>query len=139
MNLACLRSRSSIISLQLFITKLPRVTIVRRGAERTLRAAGRSPRAPFVGGGLEVERRNEAKRNGLPWKNAYRFVEPGITADCVPIYPFDRSFPIDVSFERISRVKHVRLNRHEFFEVIYIYAGPTQIQVRDRLFPAKAG
>lgn len=78
-------------------------------------------------------------RKRLHWTRGYRFVELGITADGVRIYPFDRSFPIDVSFQHISGIKQVRLNRHEFFEVIYIYAGGAEIQVRDRLFPAKAG
>ena len=79
------------------------------------------------------------QRERFPWKRDYQFVEPGITADGVRIYPFDRGFPIDVAFVRASGPKHVRLNRHEFFEVMYVYGGKTELQVRDRYFPLRAG
>ena len=69
----------------------------------------------------------------------YKFTEPGINAEGVRVYPFDRSFPIDVGFHKASGPRLVRLNRHEFFEIIYIYAGKTNIQVRDRTLPAESG
>lgn len=69
----------------------------------------------------------------------YKVTEPGINAEGVRVYPFDCSFPIDVSFHKASGPRLVRLNRHEFFEVIYIYAGKTNIQVRDRILPARTG
>ena len=79
-------------------------------------------------------------RNGhFAWKEIYTFTEPGINADGIRVYPFDASFPIDVSFQKDSGLRMVRLNRHEFFEIIYIYSGKANIQVRDRLLPAKAG
>lgn len=69
----------------------------------------------------------------------YKYTEPGINAEGVRVYPFDRSFPIDVSFHRVSGPRLVRLNRHEFLEIMYIYSGRTKIQVRDRILPTKAG
>lgn len=79
------------------------------------------------------------KREKFPWKRAYQFVEPGINAEGVRIYPFDRSFPIDVSFQILSGPKHVPLNRHEFLEVIYVFGGKTEIQIRDGYFLTKRG
>jgi AraC-like DNA-binding protein len=73
------------------------------------------------------------------WKAMYRFTEPGINAEGVRVYPFDHLFPIDVSFQRASGSRLVRLNRHEFFEIIYMYSGKTNIQVRDRILPVHAG
>jgi len=73
------------------------------------------------------------------WKEMYKYTEPGINAEGVRVYPFDRSFPIDVSFHRVSGPRLVRLNRHEFLEIMYIYSGKTKIQVRDRVLSAKAG
>jgi AraC-like DNA-binding protein len=79
------------------------------------------------------------KRENFPWKGTYKFVEPGIDAAGVRVYPFDRSFPIDVSFQKALGHRFVRLNRHEFFEIIYVYSGRVQIQAREHILPAKAG
>jgi hypothetical protein len=73
------------------------------------------------------------------WKEMYKNTEPGINAEGVRVYPFDRSFPIDVGFHKASGPRLVRLNRHEFLEIMYIYSGKTKIQVRDRILPTKAG
>lgn len=73
------------------------------------------------------------------WKEMYKHTEPGINAEGVRVYPFDRCFPIDVSFHKVSGPRLVRLNRHEFLEIMYIYSGRTKIQVRDRILPTKAG
>jgi len=73
------------------------------------------------------------------WKEMYEFTEPGINAEGVRVYPFDRTFPIDVSFHRASGPRLVRLNRHEFLEIMYMYSGKTNIQVRDRILPAQTG
>jgi AraC-like DNA-binding protein len=79
------------------------------------------------------------RRDNFPWVGIYEFTEPGITAEGVRVYPFNRSFPIDVSFQRALGPSFVRLNRHEFFEIMYLYTGKVSIQVRDRILPAKAG
>jgi AraC-like DNA-binding protein len=79
------------------------------------------------------------KQKGFAWKSMYSFTEPGINAEGIRVYPFDRSFPIDVSFQRALGPRFVRLNRHEFFEIIYMYSGRADIQIRDRILAAKAG
>jgi AraC-like DNA-binding protein len=79
------------------------------------------------------------KPGDFAWTGIYRFTEAGINAEGIRVYPFDPSFPIDVSFQQAVGHRLVRLNRHEFFEIIYIYSGKTHIQVRDRLLPARSG
>jgi hypothetical protein len=51
-----------------------------------------------VAHGFEAMR--SMKHEKFPWKRAYKFVESAITAEGVRVYPLDRSFPIDVSFQR---------------------------------------
>jgi AraC-like DNA-binding protein/mannose-6-phosphate isomerase-like protein (cupin superfamily) len=81
----------------------------------------------------------KTKNGNFIWREMYKVTEPGINAEGVRVYPFDSAFPIDVSFHKASGPRLVRLNRHEFFEIIYIYSGKTNIQVRDRILPAKTG
>ena len=69
----------------------------------------------------------------------FSFTEPGINAEGIRVYPFDQCFPIDVSFQRAMGPRLVRLNRHQFFEIMYIYSGQANIQVRDRVLAAKTG
>jgi len=79
------------------------------------------------------------KHQRLPWKREHQFVEPGITADGMRIYPFDPTFPIDVSFVIASGRHLVRMNRHDFFETIYVYSGSAEIQVQNRHLRMKKG
>jgi AraC-like DNA-binding protein len=79
------------------------------------------------------------KNGHFAWKGIYGFTEPRINAEGVTLYPFDPSFPIDVSFQKGLGSRLVRLNRHDFFEIIYMYSGKANIQVRDRILPAKKG
>jgi AraC-like DNA-binding protein/mannose-6-phosphate isomerase-like protein (cupin superfamily) len=78
-------------------------------------------------------------RKRILWKKAYQFVEPGINADGVHVYPFDPSFPIDVGFFVHAGRHNVRMNRHEYLEVIYHCRGQTQVQVGQRYFNMKQG
>lgn len=79
------------------------------------------------------------KQDKFPWKSEYKFVEPGINAENVRLYPFDQSFPLDVSFQKITGPKLVRLNRHAFFEILYMFGGGATMQIRDLYFPMKKG
>lgn len=79
------------------------------------------------------------QRNKLPWQNAYQIVEPGIRSDGVRIYPFDIAFPIAVAFHIFGGPHSVRMNRHEFFELLYTWGGSTDIQVASRHFRVKQG
>jgi len=75
----------------------------------------------------------------LFWKKAYQVVEPGINAEGVHTYPFDPAFAIDVGFFVHAGRHNVRMNRHDYLEVIYVYGGRTEIQVLNRFFRVKEG
>jgi len=78
--------------------------------------------------------------NRLPWEDNYQFVGPNITADGVRInYPFDPTFPADVRFVIGSGRHLVRPNRHEHYEIAYLYSGSMEVQIRDRRFHLKKG
>ena len=64
-------------------------------------------------------------------------IEPGINAEGVHTYPFDPAFPIDVGFFVHAGRHNVRMNRHDYLEVIYVYGGRTEIQVQNRYFRVK--
>ncbi len=66
-------------------------------------------------------------------------MEPGIDPNGVRVYPFDPTFPIDASFVVVGGPQQVRLNRHDFLEIIYAYSGSTQIQVLQRTLPVQQG
>jgi AraC-like DNA-binding protein len=79
-------------------------------------------------------------RQRFPWQDNYQFVGPNVTADGTRInYPFDPAFPADVRFVIGSGRHLVRPNRHEHFEVVYLYSGSMEVQVRDRRFCLKKG
>jgi len=80
------------------------------------------------------------RRDRFPWQDNYQFVGPNITADGVRVhYPFDPAFPADVRFVIGSGRHLVRPNRHEHFEVVYVYSGSMEVQIRDRRFRLKQG
>jgi len=73
------------------------------------------------------------------WKPADHGAKPIINAEGTYICHFDPSFPIEVGFQ-IHDIHHsVRMNRHDSFEVIYIYEGEGIMQVMDRRFPIREG
>ena len=75
----------------------------------------------------------------LPWKQAFDVLEKGINAEGVHSYPFNPALPIDVAFFIHAGRDNVRMNRHSYFEVIFVYDGETDIQILDRLFHVRQG
>ena len=73
-------------------------------------------------------------------KVAYRVVEPQISAEGVHVWPFqDPSFPVDVTFLRFDSRHLIRMNRHNFFEIAYVYSGSGTLGIQDRILTAKKG
>jgi AraC-like DNA-binding protein/mannose-6-phosphate isomerase-like protein (cupin superfamily) len=68
------------------------------------------------------------------WRNADRGGSPIVNAEGVYLCDFDPSFPIEVGFEIHDSHHNVRMNRHESFEVVYVYGGDGYLQVQDRRF-----
>ena len=88
------------------------------------------------------------RHNGLPRrmklpKSSYRdhfdLVEPGINAEGVHVWPFDAPCPVDVLFLTVDDRHRVRMNRHGYFEVLYLCSGSANCHIQDRLLPFNEG
>lgn len=64
------------------------------------------------------------------WEDVYSVIEPQINAEGVHIWPFDPLLPVDV--RRFAFRKQLRLNRHEYFEILIATAGVLHLQVQGR-------
>jgi AraC-like DNA-binding protein/mannose-6-phosphate isomerase-like protein (cupin superfamily) len=72
-------------------------------------------------------------------KDHFSLVEPQINPDGVHVWPFDVSCPVDVIFLTDDARHNVRMNRHEYFELLYFCAGSADCHIRDRLLPVREG
>jgi AraC-like DNA-binding protein/quercetin dioxygenase-like cupin family protein len=75
----------------------------------------------------------------IVWEDAYSIIEPQINAEGVHVWPFDSSFPVDVRFLVFERRHEIRLNRHDYFELLYSHSGETVYQVQSRTFKVREG
>lgn len=75
----------------------------------------------------------------LRWENAFSLIDPQINAEGIHLWPFDAACPVDVRFYLYDRHHHIRLNRHDYFEVFYLQAGELVCQIQDRAFSMRAG
>lgn len=87
-------------------------------------SSGRSPRA-------------QAPRK--PLKDTFSLVEPQINAEGVHIWPFSKSCPVDVLFMTTHDRQRVRMNRHGYFEILYLCSGYGVCHIQDRLLPFHEG
>jgi AraC-like DNA-binding protein/mannose-6-phosphate isomerase-like protein (cupin superfamily) len=65
-------------------------------------------------------------------------IETQINAEGVHIWPFEAEFPIDVRFLAIEP-RPVRMNRHDYFELLYCYSGEVTLQVQEDHVTVKEG
>jgi AraC-like DNA-binding protein len=75
----------------------------------------------------------------LNWENAFSLIDPQINADGVHVWPFDPAFPLDVRFYVWDKRHHIRMNRHDYFELFYLQAGELVCRIQDRQFPMREG
>ncbi|MCI0626769.1 MAG: AraC family transcriptional regulator [Acidobacteria bacterium] len=75
----------------------------------------------------------------LSWKDGYQFVNPRVNAAGDHVWPFDLSFPLEVQFWSYDRPSEIRMNRHDYFELILLESGEVMFQVQDRLLDLKPG
>lgn len=75
----------------------------------------------------------------INWEDAYSIIEPQISAQMVHVWPFFSAFPIDVRFLRFGSKREIRPNRHDYFEVLYLYSGEVVYEVQGRRLPMKRG
>lgn len=72
-------------------------------------------------------------------KDHFRTVEPQINAEGVHVWPFDVLCPADVTFMTLDDRQRVRMNRHGYFEVLYLCSGSARCHIQDRLLPFEQG
>ena len=66
-------------------------------------------------------------------------VEPQINAEGIHVWPFDPAFPVDVRFMTSGLRQNVRMNRHDYFELMYLCAGEADLDIQDRSLPFHEG
>lgn len=74
-----------------------------------------------------------------PWEDAYAVIEPQINADSVHVWPFHPEFPVDVRFLRFAPKIDIRMNRHDYFELLYVCSGAVTYQVQNQFYPLRTG
>lgn len=87
-------------------------------------------------------RRVTSRRINVPRKSCkdhFSIVEPQISAEGVHVWPFDVSCPVDVLFLSESGRKHGRMNRHRYFEILYLCSGLAECHIQDRILPFNEG
>lgn len=86
--------------------------------------------------------RGLSQRMKLP-ANSYRdhfdLVEPHINAEGVHTWAFDPPCPVDVLFLTVDDRHRVRMNRHGYFEVLFLCSGSANCHIQDRLLPFNEG
>lgn len=73
------------------------------------------------------------------WEDAYSVIEPQINAAGLHIWPFEPSFPIDVRFMVMRREADIRMNRHNYLELLYLHSGEITYQVEGLFYPMNEG
>ena len=73
------------------------------------------------------------------WKSGLAIGDTQVNADGVHVWHFDPDLPVDVIYHQLSGRQPFRINRHDYFEVIYVLSGEIVWQVQDRLLTQKAG
>ena len=75
--------------------------------------------------------------NKIEWQETVFVIEPQIRADSVHIWPFDPSFPVAAPFLVFGERQSTRMNRHDYFEVVYVVAGESDWEIGNRRILAK--
>ncbi len=79
------------------------------------------------------------KTPSKPLKDTFSLVEPQINAEGVHVWPFNKSCPVDVLFMTTHDRQRVRMNRHGYFEILYLCSGHGACHIQDRLLPFQEG
>ena len=73
------------------------------------------------------------------WENAFSVVDPQINASGIHVWPFNPSFPIDVRFFVAGGTHNIRINRHDYYEIMFVWQGRTELMIQDRCFEIGPG
>jgi AraC-like DNA-binding protein len=72
-------------------------------------------------------------------KDQFSLVGPQINAEGIHMWPFDVTCPVDVLFLTETGRHNLRMNRHGYFEVLYLCSGTVDCHIQDRLIPFNEG
>jgi AraC-like DNA-binding protein/mannose-6-phosphate isomerase-like protein (cupin superfamily) len=72
-------------------------------------------------------------------RDQFSLVEPQINAEGIHKWPFDPSCPADVLFLTVDDRHRVRMNRHSYFEVLFLCSGSANCHIQDRFLPFSEG
>jgi AraC-like DNA-binding protein/mannose-6-phosphate isomerase-like protein (cupin superfamily) len=72
-------------------------------------------------------------------RDQFSVIEPQINAEGVHVWPFDVSCPVDVVFLTEDGQHSIRMNRHGYFEILYLCSGSANCHIQDRLLPFNEG
>ena len=72
-------------------------------------------------------------------RQSFSLVEPQINAEGIHVWPFDLSCPVDVLVLTEDGRESVRMNRHNYYEVLYLCEGSADYHIQDRLLHFRAG
>ncbi len=72
-------------------------------------------------------------------KDQFSLVEPQINAEGIHVWPFDVSCPVEILFLTENGRHPLRMNRHGYFEVLYLCSGSATCHIQDRLLPFNEG
>jgi len=74
------------------------------------------------------------------WREDYfHTIDAGINEKSIHVWPFNASFPVDVRFLTGKSCSTVRMNRHEYFEVLILLSGVVKLRIEGRCLPLMRG
>ena len=82
---------------------------------------------------------NSVPQCPIMWEQASTVIVPQINAEGLHVWPFDKSFPLDVRYLSLDFPCRMRMNRHSFFELAFVHGGRAELQVQDRVFEVRPG
>ena len=68
------------------------------------------------------------------WENVHSIVDSQIRADGFHVWPFVPSFPVEVRAFSFGQHRTIRLTRHDYCELLFVYSGQAKYQVQDKTF-----
>jgi AraC-like DNA-binding protein len=69
----------------------------------------------------------------------FHTMDPLVNAQGIHLWPFNPSFPVDVRYLTNGHTPKVRMNRHDYFEVLYLLSGTAKLRIQDRMLDLTPG
>jgi len=73
------------------------------------------------------------------WKSACPLIRPQIDSTGRHVWPFQPALPIDVNFYLRDRGADLPMNRHDYFELSFIYSGQAVFRIDNCTVPVQEG